>query len=649
MVQPKNRRIATEAYADAAVESSPKISTLENNQWVKAADSTTDNLNNYTEIGKRPVTRTGVLNRPVASAGDIEVFLVGSTLFQIWSTTDALPLQFIRSRNNGVWSAWSTTVWRAGSISASSSLNDYASPGVYNVGNAGTGGKPTTGTGILEVFPVGNTILQRFTSLDAVQEIHLRSRGSGVWSPWRSQNYYRGYAIQGTDFDTYTLPNKYSITFLDHPHQPVNLGGELEVSIVSSGVVQEFMPLEENPRVFRRQKVGSAWSEWIIREFQAIKTGPTRSAIRTWSPQITDASSAEIITEYTKDRTVGFNGNHSTGRLMETRNEGATWTELHQFPNNFIWVRVLDNGELLACTKVDPDPRDIWLSSGYGTDTVTWSKVLTGSAPYVTFGTAWGFSSYKNIVLIAEYGPKLPLWNGKAVTENARYVYMSLDHGKTWATVFDLNNYLLNQMGRTDVQGQHLHGVAWDQYWDRIWVTFGDDTNGTVYSDNLGATWHTANDGVTAQAPNQNVGILPMPKCILFGTDVAPNGVQRINRSEGKRFGTYPIEQAYTIDGDDGTTRTHLCQAIRKVERAGDDGPALFGFGSETNPAPSFIVGTYDGYEFTKIWQDTIDQAAGMGIRTIAGPSLRGALTVGSNDQRVSNRWSKLTGPIGIY
>ena len=192
-----------------------------------------------------------------------------------------------------------------------------------------------------------------------------------------------------------------------------NLTADPELRFTPSGSAVANFTIASTPRTFDRQS-----NEWKDGEALFLRASVWKEA-------------AEIITDYTKDRTVGFNGNHSTGRLMETRNNGSSWTELHQFPDNYIWCRQLDNGEILACTKVDPNPRDMWLSTGYGTGAVTWEKVLSGSAPYVTFGAAWGFSSHENIVLIAEYGPKLPTWNGNAVTENARYVYMSVDYGKT--------------------------------------------------------------------------------------------------------------------------------------------------------------------------------------------------------------------------
>jgi hypothetical protein len=636
-----------------------RLDTLEADKWLKAVDNTTTDLNGYTTPGRYQVTKSGVANRPFAASGDLEVFAVGSIVTQKWTTTEASPRIFTRTRNGGTWTAWSNATWSAGVLSSSASLDDLTTPGSYTAPNAGTLGKPVTASGNVVVYAIGPIITQIYLTLEAKQREFVRQYVGGAWTAWDYLTWYQGLLPNGTDFNTLTRPAEHGITFTAHPNQPIAKAGSLTVKASSGDVIQEFTPVGDNPDVYRRRlPAAGVWGAWGIRAFSTSSTpggattagpgDPTRAALGVWSPTLTATNSGDIITEYNKDRTVGFNGNHSAGRLKETRDNGATWTDLKVFADPFTWVRQLDNGELLACTKVDPDPRELWLSSGYGTGTVTWSKVLTAHAPYATFNASWGFSTYKNIVLMAEYGPKLPTWNGNTVTENARYVYMSLDSGKTWATVFDLNAYLATQ-GRSTPTGNHVHGVAWDPYWDRIWVTFGDDTNGILYSDDLGVTWQTAFYGAVNNDPYQVVGIIAMPKAILFGTDVAPNGVQRIDRAQGKRAGTYPIEQAYTIPGDDGVTRTNLCQAIHRVRREGDDGPVLFGFSAETNPAPSFIVGTYDGFNFKLLWQDTINQPAGLGIRTIAGPSLTGELVVGSNDGRVVNMWTKLTGPAPIY
>jgi len=640
-----------------------RIGSLETGKWAKPADTVKTSMDDYTTVGKYPVTKSGVANRPLAAAGEAEVFDIGGIITQKWTTTEPLARIFTRSRTGGVWSAWATATWRSGALSSTASLDDYTLPGTYEVPNSGTLKKPTGAVGKFDVYVVGNTVTQEFLTLEATQRKFARQRVAGVWSVWAPMSWYQGILVAGTDLDTLVQPAEHSVTFLDHPNQPVAKGGSLTVKASSGDVVQEFTPVGDNPDEYRRRKPGGtgAWTAWKIRAFSTSSTpggatsagpgDPTRAPLGTWTPTLTAVDSSAYIAEFNLDRTVGFNANHGGGRLQETRDGGLTWTDLKVFPKSFLWVKQLGNGELLACTNIDPDPRDLWLSAGYGTGSVTWTKVLSAHSAYATFTESWSLSTYKNMIFAAEYGPKLPTWNGATIApgENARYVYMSLDYGKTWSTVFDLNTYLLDVQGRATPTANHVHGVTWDPYWDRIWVTFGDDTNGILYSDDLGQTWETAFYGAVNNDPYQVVGIIAMPKAVLFGTDVAPNGVQRIDRAQGKHAGAYPIEQAYTIPGDNGTARTHLCHAIHKVEREGDDGPVLFGFSAETVAAASFIVATYDGFNFKLLWQDSVQQPAGLGLRTIAGPNLRGELIVGSNDARVANKWSRLTGPVPIY
>lgn len=631
---------------------------LEGFKWLRSAMPSTADFNDYTVAGVVPVsTSNGKANAPFAFPGVLHVETTGSTILQRYVTSETRPRTFERRRSGTTWEAWRVGSFLQGSIPSSANLDDYEFEGAHEVANTGTLNKPMPGTGVLMVFKIATITVQWFLTAEETPRQFTRRTSSSGWTPWQPLSWYQGAMIAGTDWNTLQAPGEWSITFLNHPNQPTASSGSLTIRRAGSEWVQEFTPNGDNPAVYRRRFTVAGWGTWSVRSFTATvgeatpsDGGPTRSPIQPWQPALTAVNPAQFITAFTKDRVVGFNGNNSTGVLRETRDGGQTWTDLHSFGASYGGVQQLDNGELLAVVQNDPAPRELWLSSGYSKGgTVTWSKVLTASGPYITFALAWSISTYKNMVFANEYGPKTGMqWLGNDVTKNARYTYMSLDHGKTWTTIFDLNSYLTGQQGRANADGVHLHGVAWDPYWDRIWVTFGDDVNGTVYSDDLGVTWQTAHYGNAFSSPHQNVGIMPMPKAVLFGSDGYPNGVQRINRTAGKHSGTYTIEQAYTINPGVNEL-THLCQSIHKVEREGGDGPVLFGFGAETAVVPSCIVATYDGFTFTKFWEDTQSQAAGRGLRSIAGPNLKGELIVGSNDGRVANLWSKWQGRAHIY
>ncbi|WP_354350045.1 hypothetical protein [Pseudarthrobacter sp. PvP090] len=386
----------------------------------------------------------------------------------------------------------------------------------------------------------------------------------------------------------------------------------------------------------------------------ASYVSPEREPLAATTLTSTSKVQSEIMVAMDRNRSRGWNCYSST--LKETRDEGQTWNVVRTFLGEFIEaVLPLDNGELLVFAQINATTmRKVYLSNGYGAASASWSVVLNGSNPQVKFASSWGLSVHENIVLANEYGPKSGYtWSGGtqiiAEGKNARYSYLSLDYGKSWTTIFDLNNWLTTK-GRS-TKGQHLHGVAWDPYWDRIWLNFGDNmsgaaSNGILYSDDLGSTWQEAHF-FSGTNGTQTVGILPMPKCILFAGDVNPSGLYRINRSQRKiHSGHYTLELAYDAPASLGM---HLGQSISRIQRVGDDAPAFFGFCPDIVSGPSFVIATYDGYTVTEVWRDSEALASGKGIRNVVGPTLRGNLIVASSDGRVAGKWSEFKGKAPGY
>ncbi|HYH59583.1 MAG TPA: carbohydrate binding domain-containing protein [Thermoleophilaceae bacterium] len=227
------------------------------------------------------------------------------------------------------------------------------------------------------------------------------------------------------------------------------------------------------------------------------------------------------------DGTLFAGAGGASANLRWSTDDGATWTtHSHTFPLNVQTVRDLEDGELLVFVGGSGTQAEIWKSSGWAANrvTATFAEVHQTHASGCYFANSWSISVYDNHVLAAEYGNKL----GGA--DNARYVFHSDDYGDTWSTIYD----------RGEGVGHHLHGVCYDQYWDRIWVSFGDDTNGIVFSDDFGATWKLADYGSSTSSPNQAVGIIAMPECVLFASDAAPNGVLKFDRSLGRDV-TWPL------------------------------------------------------------------------------------------------------------
>lgn len=349
-------------------------------------------------------------------------------------------------------------------------------------------------------------------------------------------------------------------------------------------------------------------------------------------------NSYEVPVCLTNDGLTVFNTGSQYFRKSE--DYGKTWSNpaFYNFGTDRLtaWTKQLDNNELIVMVNnigTTPWTREIHLSKGYGTDNMTFSIVKSIQKDDVTFADAWGFDSYQNIVLLNEYGGKVG--EGAAVGENARYTYMSLDYGKTWKTIFDLNAY-------AETDKVHPHGICYDPYWQRIWYTHGDGSDAILYSDDLGDTWSYAHHVTTYNSGTQVVGIKAMPTCLLFGSDDIPNGILRIDRAEGKHTvdGKYKVQVAYKINNET-VNRTHLCHAITQAKHY-PNAPVLFGFGSESNPAPSIIIATYDGWTFSRLWEDSISQPKGRGIRGVVGVTVKNEVIAISNDERVVGKWSQI-------
>lgn len=75
----------------------------------------------------------------------------------------------------------------------------------------------------------------------------------------------------------------------------------------------------------------------------------------------------------------------------------------------------------------------------------------------IRFISAWSLFVHDNVGLALEYGPKEGVTGGPVGSgEFARYLYLSIDYGKTWTIVFDVAGWVTNPDNR-DIHGR---GVA---------------------------------------------------------------------------------------------------------------------------------------------------------------------------------------------
>lgn len=533
--------------------------------WYRGALGSSDDLDSFTGISHQGLRRVtpSVGNSP-GLPGWVETTYDTNTarvrqVFTSSSPSDAVSLE--RKYSGGVWSKWTPVTWH-GVVITSGSADDLTNPHAYAINSTSVGNLPVAFLGTLETLPAGSglsSLVQRFTSRESSPRTWTRSRTAGTWSPW--------------------------VPALRPDHVDTIIDGKLDA--------QSRMSMD------------------------AVETSQSGGSV--------------IVQSMSRDGRVGYNALSPTVR--QTFDHGTTWEDVTTFSgNNVEWVRALPSGELMVETtgwvNGVSGVRRVWVSTGYTPQkpaSATWEVTLTAAAPLVKFAD-WSISITDEMILLAEYGPKSGMVWGSGTDiipegQNARYVYQSLDNGKTWSTIFDLNQFLLSN-GRPNADRQHLHGVAWDKWWQRIWVSFGDasgdGTNGVLYSDDRGTTWKAAYWTHTHPSTGwQVVGIQPMKDCVLFAGDMTPSGVIRLDRAQGKNRFTF------TTGWDYSTTDKHLCHVISYQEGAFGE-VALFAFAREGTASPSFIVATLDGYLFDILWQESGTSLPG--IRSVAGPGADGTV-----------------------
>lgn len=252
-----------------------------------------------------------------------------------------------------------------------------------------------------------------------------------------------------------------------------------------------------------------------------------------------------------KDRTtfIGCSG----AKLQSSTNVDTattpTWTDLHTFPTaNGQTVQCfteLPNGEALVTTNESAGATTVthvYISSGWSVSktAATWTDTLqTIGGPAQANYCVHDWSNAANgVVLISESGAQTLGGSANATADilKARRVWQSKDFGLTWALIFDIVTYATAQ-GIPYPAGVHIHGVSYDQEWDRIWICYGDGTGdgknvaGTgyaqvLYSDDGGTTWvklatppYWNNSGQGAQTLQMILGVI-FNNAIVFTTDL---------------------------------------------------------------------------------------------------------------------------------
>jgi len=361
-----------------------------------------------------------------------------------------------------------------------------------------------------------------------------------------------------------------------------------------------------------------------VRQHQPIQGGEGSFALSSWTTSTTRPVGIS------NDRTIFYGG--LTNTLKQSVDGGVTWTTVNaSFPAGQINGLIeTDDGEAILFHSPSGLPGKVYRSTGWTTShtAATWTLVLTTTGGAVNnyglnnavFGDDSVVAGTSKYGVIGCYGTQTPS-TGDATT-SGRYVYFTSDYGANWSLVFDLYTWSGN------TAGMHVHSAAYDPWWDRLWVAWGDvQMNGkldVVYSDDHGATW-TQLDALpstySALGAMQSTTVLPRPDCILFGSD--PNqGLWMIPRRGYRVFGKLTI--IYMNSG--GTANTSISTHLTTL-RGGLGSPIFHAWTSErTDMLAGFSV-SHDGTTFQRVFD--YPQPSLKAVNVVYGPLLNGTILAG--------------------
>ena len=299
------------------------------------------------------------------------------------------------------------------------------------------------------------------------------------------------------------------------------------------------------------------------------------------------------------DNSGNYWASHQEDGLFKSEDNCKTWIKVADSPNTSTAATSL---------MVSDEGIVIWGTGGrnvYKWDGASWTTAFTFIIGYSH--QSYGYSKYKNVLLMTSYG-------SKDNTPSPKECYGSLDHGKTWNKIYDGG----------DMLGYHIHEAAYDPWGGRIWISEGDiDRRQLVYSDDFGKTWNKVweNYGEGIQ-PTQ---IIPTPHGVLFGSDQVPDGIYYWERPKGVLNPIVRPEDIdrkyYLIEGEEqtGLIKNLFRRGWSNIESELEP-TFLFAASPSTYGSPGFsrIIASDDGKNFHEIWK--AHSEGDYIIRNLTGP-----------------------------
>jgi hypothetical protein len=336
------------------------------------------------------------------------------------------------------------------------------------------------------------------------------------------------------------------------------------------------------------------------------------------------------------DRKTLYGAANGTGTaLYQSTDDGATWTSIATFADNVAGLQETDDGEALVFTQnASSTPGYIYRSTGWATShsTATWSKKLTTTGgyirPYWGGGHAFSFGNDKiragtsAVGVVNEYGAQTA--SSTLDSTRATHVYLTTDYGATWTQILDL------QVRYPGVFPTHTHGSAYDPYWDRIWVSYGDTGADGVayarilYSDDRGSTWSplALPTEWAAIGGFQVTSIAVLRDCLVFGSDDGP-GYIRVPRRGYRVAGSAQILAVQAPN----TGSQMIANGVHQNRNSAGAPLFMCSQTQSTDAIPAIMVSVDGGATLTRLWHDpALTDLSGKGPITVLGPTYTGKI-----------------------
>lgn len=298
--------------------------------------------------------------------------------------------------------------------------------------------------------------------------------------------------------------------------------------------------------------------------------------------EMTGADPGPRFVDYFDGKMWGYT--YLNGDISYSEDDGATWT-VHTNIASTIGMaahRILptSDGEVLIMTS-----SGVHKSSGWAGGTPTWSAskvTITSGATLFQFA----FDGDGTKFILAEYGASTANW------ANSRKAWISTDEGDSFAEVWDS----LAQHGAATNAETHLHGVAYDRFSGRFYLSEGHGPKGGLYcSADDGVTWIRADgyhDGVLSSPnvwakPGDTNGptvIVATHTGLVMGSDNRNNGVFGLVRRDDPLDEDVRWIYKEPVNGATGVAMFAIRGWLDE-----ESGTAYIAFRSERNDQPPII------------------------------------------------------------